>query len=314
VPIADDPAFTAAISYDEGVIYISEGFLVNKAYFYQLNVLMRHELAHNLLMHQIRMMYKLSPAVWKDLGESPSLHEVLNVIMDDEISHKKYTDEDKEIVRKMFLNGRTIGGLITEDHRPKWLDMPLEKMYDEVLKEIEDIHRRLRAGLKVTVPVNKDGSVDPVTYNILGMMGYTDTEQESMIKGDLATFLKNKCRVKTPKGYVTWQERYRKIAEGIAKGLFDQPISDSQVEDMIRKIADARPLEPLNVIHPLSGEVLAIAVTPEDKEIASSVIKKFRSEYSDWYKKVLKTLTKNSADLDMTLLDDILKRMEADPT
>lgn len=37
--------------------------------------------------------------------------------MDDEISNKKYTDEDKEIVRNMWLNGRLIGGLVTEDHR-----------------------------------------------------------------------------------------------------------------------------------------------------------------------------------------------------
>ena len=59
VPVKDDPEFTAAISFDEGVIYISEGFLTDKALFFQLNVLMRHELAHNLLMHQIRMMHKL---------------------------------------------------------------------------------------------------------------------------------------------------------------------------------------------------------------------------------------------------------------
>ena len=117
VPVKDDPEFTAAISFDEGVIYISEGFLTDKSLFFQLNVLMRHELAHNLLMHQIRMMHKLGVDVGTKVNQSESLSQLWNVIMDDEISNKKYTDEDKKTVRNMWLNGRLIGGLVTEDHR-----------------------------------------------------------------------------------------------------------------------------------------------------------------------------------------------------
>ena len=60
VYLSDDKNFTAAISFDEGKIYISEGFLQNEELFYQLNVLMRHELAHNLMMHQIRMLNKFN--------------------------------------------------------------------------------------------------------------------------------------------------------------------------------------------------------------------------------------------------------------
>lgn len=312
VSVEEDPKFTAAISFDEGVIYISEGFLINKSYFHQLNVLMRHELAHNLLMHQIRMMYKVSPEVWKDLGESPSLQSMLNVLMDDEISHKKYSDEDKEIVRKMFLNGRTIGGLITEDHRPQWVKMPLEQMYDEMLKEIDQIHAQLRAGLKVTIPVDQDGHVDPVIHAAMGMMSYTNTQQESMIKGDLATFIKNKCRIKTPKGYVLWAPRYRTLATNLGNKLLEEPIDEIQVEKMLDEIANVKPLESFNLIHPGTGEFLATLVTPEDKEIASSVIKKFRSVYSDWYKKVLNVLTDNAEELNSSDLADILAKMEAE--
>lgn len=101
VPVKEDPKFTAAISFDEGVIYISEGFLQDENLFFQLNVLMRHELAHNLLMHQIRMMNKLGMDLGTKVSQSYSLHSIWNVIMDDEISNKKYTDEDKQTVRNM---------------------------------------------------------------------------------------------------------------------------------------------------------------------------------------------------------------------
>jgi hypothetical protein len=109
--------FTAAISFDEGVIYISEGFLQHESLFFQLDVLLRHELAHNLLMHQIRMMEKLGPELTKHFFSSASLHDLLNIIEDLEISNTRYTAADKEIVRKMWLNGRLISGLVTDDIR-----------------------------------------------------------------------------------------------------------------------------------------------------------------------------------------------------
>ena len=52
------PDFTAAISFDEATVFISDGFLGSgEGIFNQLDVLLRHELAHNLMMHQIRLMY-----------------------------------------------------------------------------------------------------------------------------------------------------------------------------------------------------------------------------------------------------------------
>lgn len=76
VPVKENPDFTAAISFDDGVIYISEGFLVDESLFFQLNVLMRHELAHNLLMHQIRMMHKLGIDLGTKVSQSYSLHNI----------------------------------------------------------------------------------------------------------------------------------------------------------------------------------------------------------------------------------------------
>ena len=52
------PNFTAAISFDEATVFLSDGFLGSgQGIFNQLDVLLRHEMAHNLMMHQIRLMY-----------------------------------------------------------------------------------------------------------------------------------------------------------------------------------------------------------------------------------------------------------------
>lgn len=121
VALEDEPR-TAAISFDTGTIFINEGFLSDPKTFKQLDVLMRHELAHNLMMHQIRMAHELEKKygneMGKSLSKSVSLHQLLNIIMDDEISNTRYTAEDKKTVQNMVLNGKVIGGLVTELHRP----------------------------------------------------------------------------------------------------------------------------------------------------------------------------------------------------
>jgi hypothetical protein len=97
VPYKEDPKMTAAISFDEATIYISDGFLQGGIWkdetktqysddFYQLNVLMRHELAHYLMQHQIRMMHKIIEKYGEDGGTrismSQSLHHLMNIIED----------------------------------------------------------------------------------------------------------------------------------------------------------------------------------------------------------------------------------------
>ena len=82
------PEFTAAISFDEATVFISSGFLGSgEGIFNQLDVLLRHELAHNLMMHQIRMMYALKKLhandpdnAYEHIKYSASIHEVLNII------------------------------------------------------------------------------------------------------------------------------------------------------------------------------------------------------------------------------------------
>lgn len=118
----NDPKYkTAAISFDQGIIYINEGFLTDTRTFNQLDMLMRHELAHNLMMHQIRMTNYFEQKYGKEMGNSlinsVSVNDLLNIIMDDEISNTRYTAKDKELVRNLRWNNEIISGLVTEDHR-----------------------------------------------------------------------------------------------------------------------------------------------------------------------------------------------------
>lgn len=121
VSLEDDPNMTAAVSFEDATIYISEGFLKDPNTFYQLNVLMRHELAHYLMQHQIRMMKLMIDKYGEDgytrIKMSQSIHNLFNILEDFEISNTRYSKADKEIVRHMILNCREIGGLVTEDHR-----------------------------------------------------------------------------------------------------------------------------------------------------------------------------------------------------
>lgn len=149
VPLIENPNMTAAISFDTGTVFISEGFLnCGQQTFNQLDVLMRHELAHNLLMHQVRMLHKFMEIFGVDEETAKhimhsSLHGLLNIIEDYEISNTRYTQADKDIVRHMMLNGRLISGLVTEDHRPGWQNMPVIQMFEELDKELEQLHQAI---------------------------------------------------------------------------------------------------------------------------------------------------------------------------
>ena len=68
-----------------------------------------------------------------------SLHGILNIIEDFEISNTRYTDTDKEIMRNIILNGKEIHCLVTEDHNDDWADMTLEEMFNALTQELEDI-------------------------------------------------------------------------------------------------------------------------------------------------------------------------------
>lgn len=143
VPQSVDKTFTACVTFDRPVIYIGEGFLIDDEKLYQLNVIIRHELAHQLLRHQIRMAAHIGELPHSRISMSMSLHQMINIIADFEISNKKYTSEDKKIVSDMYLNGELIGGMITDEHRKDWMKLPIEEMYDKLNEELDEIASEL---------------------------------------------------------------------------------------------------------------------------------------------------------------------------
>lgn len=318
VYLSDDPNFTAAISFDEGKIYISEGFLQNEELFYQLNVLMRHELAHNLMMHQIRMLNKFKkeiaddPEYSKHISNSRSLHELVNWLEDFEISNKRYTDEDKKIVRNMILNGRLIGGLITEEHREAWKDAPLEEMYDAWSEELEKLEQKVRTysdwndKAEFGYSTGKDGltqaSKTLFYYVNRKLDDYNYINISSTLDKTIDAFIDNKalfhffpfdteskpCVVLFKGLPDTWQE----VVKNAYKLFSDNTkITPQEAKKYIDKINDSSPKEEVAFTDPATGEVLFKIYVPEEKLLVGDMIRFYLSidyytpEADKWYKR-----------------------------
>jgi hypothetical protein len=279
------PKFTAAISFDEATVFISDGFLGSgQGIFNQLDVLLRHEMAHNLMMHQIRMMHVFKKLHANDPDEayehirySASLHDILNIIEDFEISNKRYSAEDKKIVRNMQLNGRVIGGLVTEDHRG-WDKMPLEAMYDELTKDLIRINSEIRSDPYWQPRSKIDGNKR--VYDIIDVTGsgmadetrviaaYRNVMKPSGVKAPLDIFIKSKVFTKMAKIYqnivTILYDRLKDLTSDAEKAL---------LLDIVNDIAATNPVEKFNVVHPITGGDICTLYTPEDKMIANDVLK-----------------------------------------
>ena len=327
------PDFTAAISFDEATVFISDGFLGSgQGIFNQLDVLLRHEMAHNLMMHQIRMMYVFKKLHANDPDEayehirySSSLHTILNIIEDFEISNKRYSAADKDIVRKMMLNGEVIGGLVTEDHRG-WDKLSLEAMYDELTKDLIRINSEIRSdpywqprskienNKRVYDPIEMTGSGATEATGVIAV--YRNILRPSGIRAPLDIFIKSKA-------FNKWADIYKKLVMALYDNLKDLT-SDKEkmlLLDVVTNIAATSPQETFDVLHPVTGKVICTLYTPEDKMIANDILKnlagninydpmKFKvkrkkntQEYKDAWNKVVNELDSKKFD------DDTLKKL-----
>jgi hypothetical protein len=298
VPLSVDPYFTAAIYYDLGLIRISEGFLNDPSTFYQLHVLIRHELAHLFLSHQIRMANKLGEEMHLKTQFSASLHRLINIIADDEISNRKYSDEDKIIVRNMVLNGRVIGGLVTEDHKEDWIHLSIEEMHERLEAEIEKISAQIKSGRSMkSITAETEG--DLIATEILKTYIYTDIDSGSIIQDTLKDFIDKGCPLEDGK----LQGSLRELAENIYKRLDGEVLSDDEVRKLLKKIAVAAPTENLDIFD--DGSVYVYS--PEEKYVAVEVLKKYKSEYAEWYDKVISTLKDDFSEEELEELLSVLK-------
>jgi hypothetical protein len=295
VPLRVDPNFTASVSYDEGIVRIGEGFLNDPGTFYQLHVLIRHELAHIFLMHQVRMAYVLDEMHHVRAQFSQALHRLQNIIADDEIANRKYSDEDKIIVQNMELNGRIIGGLVTEDHRKDWVYLSIEEMYYRICEEIEAVNDKLLKGYSE----EEIAGDDFISKEILNTYIYTDIDSGSLIKGTLKDFIANGYSLNGLK----LRGIFRDIVEQIYNKLDGVILTDKEVRDLLKKIATASPIKKVDLFDDGSVELY----TPEEKYIAVEILKKYKSEYAEWYDKVISTLSKDFTEEELRELLSVLE-------
>ena len=273
------PEFTAAISFEEATVFLSDGFLGSgQGIFNQLDVLMRHELAHNLMMHQIRLMHVFKKLHAKDpdnayehIKYSASLHEILNYIEDFEISNKRYTSEDKKVVRNMQLNGEIIGGLVTEDHRVGWENMPLEAMYDELSKELIQINSAIRSDPNWLPTKNGyyGGPLDLFKTKSAELISmYSDFMRPSSIRAPMDLFIKSKV-------FNGWAKIYKDLTILIYEALKDlaNDTDKQKLLDLIQDISITGPQEAFDITHPNTGEYICSLYTPEDKALATDILK-----------------------------------------
>ena len=140
-----DPGVVAYLDPKRGVIVANRGLDE-----FQICVIIRHEILHDYLKHEKRLLDKLA----KDHGLNPDdLDDIaindlkkelysnkdFNIAGDYEISNRGYTEKDKKTIRNIILNGRTLSGLVTEDDHPEWKDLSIEEMFDELRKEKQQI-------------------------------------------------------------------------------------------------------------------------------------------------------------------------------
>ena len=323
VPLGMEPS-TAAISFDEGIIYINEGFLSDPATFFQLNVLMRHEMAHNLLMHQVRLASKIEAKYGKEgqsrIKLSQSLHSLMNIIEDFEISNTRYTTDDKQIVRNMFLNGQLIGGLVTEDMRKNWEKLPLEQMYDELSQEISNLQQKILASWQATGTLKIDRPIDMIDAESKNMYYYA-LNRDADFRGTIADFIQNKalyhfiafdhgnsvCVVK----FSSLPEEWQKLVKTVYDAYSPDTVIEANYDTEIEKISKTGPMEKVDIMDPNLGEIIETAWTPEEKLLVTDILKALKVEKQianeDWREKVKQALKDYSqADL-QTILDGVNK-------
>ena len=188
-------------------------------------------------------------------------------------------------------------------------------MYDELSKELIQINSDIRSNPS-WAPI-KDGTYDQI--DMIKLRGrnmiakYTDCMSPSAIKAPLDVFIKSKI-------FGKYAKIYQELIITIYNGLKDLT-SDSEKQsilDIVQSMSLSGPQEAFDILHPVTGEVICTTYTPEDKVLASTVLKnlggninynplKFNikkktnsKEYKDAWNAVVKALDKKQFD-DKTL-------------
>jgi hypothetical protein len=184
-------------------------------------------------------------------------------------------------------------------------------MYDKLTAELEAVHRQYLAKREIYIDVDLGGMPsDSVKSAIVDTYVYNETDEESQIPTDTVDdFIKSGFMLLDGKGgKYELPEEYQKIVIDINDALKATPLEGEEIEKLLDEIAYSSPIKYLDLIHPITKEVICNLKTPEDKLIAADTIKKFRSQYLYWYTRVLRTIRNklSSGEFDRDTVDRLL--------
>ena len=276
-----DPNFTAAISFEDATVYLSENFLNgDRAIFNQLDFVLRHELAHHLMLHMIRMAHKIGDDKYYHIKFS-ELQSAFNVIADDEISNTRYSAADKITARNLIMASRTIRGLVTEDHRPEWAELTLEEMYEKLIEESKYLHNRLLAFWRGNAPEPDLANIYDPDYADAVYLSFLDREKlQRTGKIDYIhnyTNTTSPSRIRCPIDIFIKTDDFKHAASELQhliirlKDALEGETDQNIFNDLLEEIAQSAPLEFIDIkVH---GKLITTLYSPQEKMIASDVIK-----------------------------------------
>lgn len=159
-----DPNTVGFMEPGKGRIVLNRGLDEN-----QVSVIIRHEILHQFLEHERRLLKhlanehnldfdKVDDNSLNDLKRKLYSNDLFNVAADYEISNRGYTEDDKEDIRNILLNGQILTGLVTEDDHPDWVDLSVEEMYDKLREEKQNQPQNQDSGNQQSDDSSNQGS------------------------------------------------------------------------------------------------------------------------------------------------------------
>lgn len=339
----------AWINFENRTIYIQKILLnpipeelggVRRVYD-QLSVILRHELIHALLRHQIRMLEKLKQAHGDELADAlnkdASLHDLENIIADWEISDRGYDRNDANIMKRLLLNGEEVEALVVAIDHPDWVSMSLEEMYDELVKHINELNNTLNNILKAATNTTTEltpAEVDAMDYQLKQLPDKTldrpiagakmryavNKHTNSVLMMPVYEFIKTKFFKRLESHLPNLAKIIRKLSDNYKqeidrvgdKKAVDKQIHDNYYSEAVDAIINSSVAEAVNITDPITGELLGKIQSPEEKRIMIDVLKEcagltvWLNPYEQWFKFMDEFKRE-----DLYSIDDLKKALDA---
>lgn len=166
----NDPGVIAYMVPDKGRIVINASITDADT----VSLLIRHEILHEYLDHQLRMEQHVGKDAWDN--RTGQMHQNSNIAGDYEISNRGYTKKDKILAKHIKLNGEELQGLVTDVDHPEWVNLTLEEIYDELNKEIKQDQQDAKQDMNDNSDPYKDDGSD--SQDGQGAQGQSGDQQQ----------------------------------------------------------------------------------------------------------------------------------------